>query len=192
MTNLICGIDEVGRGSWAGPLLSVAALFRGHDPGCPEITDSKKLSPEKRKRLFKMISCSPFLVDFGIGQVDAHEINERGINWANEESFVRAVGNLRQKPSYIIVDGNNGVRGWHPQQVHYEPKADLKFPVVSAASILAKVIRDDYMTELDLQYPGYDWSSNKGYGTATHRKGLEELGATPFHRTKFISKIVMP
>jgi len=191
-TPLICGIDEVGRGSLAGPLISVATLFIGHATGCPDVDDSKKMTPKRRERTFKQLCCSPFLVDFGIGQVSVPEINERGIDWANAESFLRAVNNLPTKPAHIIIDGVNGLKGGGHHSIQVEPKADGKYPVVSAASILAKVIRDAYMIELDSLYPGYRWGQNKGYGTQDHILGIKSLGATRFHRTRFISKIVSP
>lgn len=189
---LVCGIDEVGRGSLAGPLLSVAALFRGYDTGCPEVDDSKKLSPKKRNKVFRQLLYSPFLVDFGIGQVTADEINDMGIDEANAVSFVRAVRALPTEPSFIIIDGSNALRGWDPCHMKAEHQADGKYPIVGAASILAKVIRDAYMVELSSIFPGYAWEKNKGYGTAAHTAGLASLGATKFHRERFIRNIGLP
>lgn len=192
MTNLplICGIDEVGRGSLAGPILSVATLFRGYDTGCSEVDDSKKLTPKKREKVFRQLRRSPFLVDFGIGEVSADEINDIGIDEANAVSFVRAVRNLPMNPSFIIIDGKDALRGWDPLCMKAEPRADGKYPVVSAASVIAKVIRDHYMVELSSKFPGYAWESNKGYGTPAHTAGLELLGPTRFHRSRFIRNIV--
>lgn len=191
MTNLplICGIDEVGRGSLAGPLLSVATLFRGYDTGCPNVDDSKKLTAKKREKIFKQLLYSPFLVDFGVGEVSSDEINDIGIDEANAVSFVRAVKALPTEPDFIIIDGSNALRGWSPSHMKAEPRADGKYPVVSAASVIAKVIRDSYMVELSELYLGYAWERNKGYGTAAHTAGLELLGPTKFHRTKFIRNI---
>lgn len=186
---LVCGIDEVGRGSLAGPLLSVATLFRGYETGCPDVDDSKKLTAKKREKVFKQILYSPFLVAFGIGQVSSDEINDIGIDEANAVSFVRAVQALPAEPEFIVIDGSNALRGWNPSRMKAEPRADGKYPIVSAASVLAKVIRDSYMVELSIQFPGYAWESNKGYGTAAHTEGLELLGPTKFHRTKFIRNI---
>ena len=186
---LVCGIDEVGRGSLAGPLISVATLFRGYETGCPDVDDSKKLSAKKREKVFRQLLCSPFLVSFGIGQVTADEINDIGIDEANAVSFVRAVQALPEEPDFIIIDGSNALRGWDPSHMKAEPRADGKYPIVSAASVLAKVIRDSYMVELSAKFPGYAWESNKGYGTAAHTEGLEALGPTKFHRHKFIRNI---
>jgi len=186
---LVCGIDEVGRGSLAGPLISVATLFRGYATGVEGVDDSKKLSPAKRSRIFKELLWSPFLAGFGIGEVSAEEINDIGIDEANAVSFIRAVERLPEAPSYIIIDGRDALRGWDPIFMSAEPQADGKYPIVGAASILAKVIRDSYMVELSEMYPGYAWERNKGYGTAAHTEGLEQLGPTKFHRTKFIRNI---
>lgn len=186
---LICGIDEVGRGCLAGPLVAVAALFKGWDVGCPDVDDSKKIHKKRRRKVFRGILWSPELIDFGIGQVSVEEINDTGIDRANATAFHRAVSRLSTRPNYLVVDGNEGVPGWGPNQ-RAEPKADGTYEVVGAASILAKVIRDAYMDELNILYPGYKWESNKGYGSKAHILGIRALGPTRFHRTKFISKIV--
>jgi len=189
---LVCGIDEVGRGSLAGPLLAVAALFKTKEVGVPGVDDSKKLSPGRRLKLFRLILWSPQLVDFGIGEVSSGEIEKVGINHANILAFQRAVEALPQRPNLLIVDGDVGVPGWGPDNQIVEPKADGNYPVVSAASILAKVIRDSYMEELDSLVPGYRWKKNKGYGTKDHVQALQSLGPSRFHRPQFIGKIVSP
>ena len=188
---LVCGIDEVGRGSLAGPLISVATLFQGHETGCRDVDDSKKLSANKREKVFRDILHSPKLVDFGIGQVSVEEINEMGIDRANAVSFVRAVEGLCRIPNFIIVDGVNGLEWSSPYTaIKNEPKADGTYPVVGAASILAKVIRDRYMCELSEEFPVYCWESNKGYGSKDHCDALQSCGATRHHRKKFVSKYV--
>jgi ribonuclease HII len=186
---LICGIDEVGRGSLAGPILSVAALFTCWDVGCSEVTDSKKLTPKSRRRLFPLISRSKTLIDFGIGIGTVEEINNFGIDFANEQAFIRAVNSLPVKPNWLIVDGVKGVPDWSAKQ-DVVPKADDVYPVVGAASIIAKVIRDDMMIELSEDYPDYAWGSNKGYGSKAHREALQVHGWCEHHRLKFISNIV--
>lgn len=188
---LFCGIDEVGRGCLAGPLISVAAVFRGKDTGCPDVDDSKKMSEKRREKAFPQILRSPLLVGFGVGEVSVGEINQFGIDWANAESFCRALRVLFcPLPNFIYVDGVNGVKGWPENLQQVEPKSDGKYPVVSAASVLAKVIRDNYMKELALQFPQYAWESNKGYGSQAHRDAIKEHGATMHHRTKFVSKMI--
>lgn len=190
-TTMICGIDEVGRGCLAGPIVAVAALFKGWEPGVPGVDDSKKLKPAVRRKLLKMLCRSPFLVDFGIGIGTVDEINDAGIDHANMIAFSRAVESLPLRPNWIVVDGMKGVPGWHQNQ-EVVPKADGLYPVVGAASIIAKVIRDDMMAELGQIYPEYKWWSNAGYGSKDHREALKAIGPCAHHRKKFISKIVSP
>lgn len=197
-TRLVCGIDEVGRGALAGPILAACALFRFDDivsmsnAPIPGLADSKTFSTEvKREKVWKMILSSQFLIDFGIGECSVEEINERGIDWCNNTAFQRAIMGLKKHvPDLLIVDGDNPVVGWPRDRQMVEPKADGKYWPVSAASIIAKVTRDRLMHELDRQNPGYDWASNKGYGATSHRLGLKKLGPTAHHRTLFIRKIL--
>lgn len=202
---LICGMDEVGRGALAGPLVAVAALFNGEvvtgnryswqdletaNSPIKGINDSKKLTPKKRRQVFHLILRSQHFIDFGLGEVSADEINQRGIDWANQEAFRRAVNDLRVSPEFILIDGDNPLMGWDMQRQQRRPQADGYWWPVGAASILAKVIRDSYMAELSLDWPGYGWQSNSGYGAEVHRRGLLQWGATPEHRTQFIQRIV--
>lgn len=187
---LICGVDEVGRGCLAGPIISVAALFRGWVTGCEGVDDSKKLTPKRRSELFKTILRSEELVDFGIGEVGVEEIDRVGIDQANIFAFDRAVKALPYRPNYVIVDGIKGVPGFYPQEMLVLPKADGLYEVVGAASILAKVIRDSLMGELHTRYPIYAWNSNKGYGSQEHITALRQHGPTIHHRPLFIRDIV--
>lgn len=206
MPYLVCGIDEVGRGALAGPLIAVASLF--YSPAAPidinqgyiwwetkwspiqGVNDSKKLSPKKRAEVFKAIVRSSELCDFGIGEVSALEINLHGINWANSMAFERAVKDLKQMPHHILIDGENPLYGWSMLDQRFEPKADGRWWPVGAASILAKVIRDSYMAELAKDFDMYGWESNSGYGSEGHRIGLIEYGPCPQHRTQFIKKVI--
>lgn len=196
-THLVCGIDEVGRGALAGPIVAAVALFRFddivamHRPPIPNLKDSKAYStPAKREAVWKMILASPFLIDFGIGECSVEEINERGIDWCNGAIFQRAVMCLKHVPDMIYVDGDEPVPGWPVERQIVEPRADGRYWPVSAASVIAKVIRDRLMEELGRQNPGYDWGSNKGYGAPAHQEGLLKLGPTTHHRTQFIKKIM--
>jgi len=189
-TELICGVDEVGRGCLAGPMVAVAALFKGWETGVPGVDDSKKLTPNKRDKLFPMILWSPFLIDFGVGQVEVEEINQYGITWANDMSFSRAIDSLPIRPNFIIVDGVKGVSGWDRTNQLVETKADGKYPVVGAASILAKVIRDRHMEELHDRFPQYKWEKNKGYGSQDHTDALRAHGHCSHHRLQFLRKII--
>mgnify|MGYP003417566525 CR=1 FL=1 len=187
---LICGIDEVGRGSLAGPILSVAALFKGWAVGCVGVDDSKKLTPKKREEAFRRLLRSEELIDFGVGEVGVDEIDRIGIDQANIFAFDRAVKALPVRPNYIIVDGVKGAPGFYPHEMLVTPQADGKYPVVGAASILAKVIRDSLMEELHREHPIYAWGSNKGYGSKEHIEALRMHGATIHHRPLFIRDIV--
>jgi ribonuclease HII len=189
---LICGVDEVGRGCLAGPMLSVAALFRSWNTGCPDVDDSKKLSPKKREKLFRELLHSPDLLDFGVGEVAVEEIDKMGIDQANVLAFDRAVKALRTRPNFLVVDGLRGAPGWHHNEMLVTPQADGKYPVVGAASILAKVIRDSLMVELHSRHPVYAWNSNKGYGSPDHITALKSHGPTPHHRSLFIREIIQP
>ncbi len=206
MPYLICGVDEVGRGALAGPLIAVAALF--YSPAAPidinqgyawwetkwtpipGVNDSKKLSAKKRAEVFKAILRCRELCDFGIGEVSVEEINLHGIDWANNMAFTRAVKDLGQMPHHILVDGENPIYGWSMLDQKFEPRADGRWWPVGAASILAKVIRDSYMAELAKDFDVYGWESNAGYGSEAHKSGLIDFGPTIHHRTKFIRNIV--
>ncbi len=198
---LICGLDEVGRGALAGPLVAVASLFdiglrrdtsvmlTAHSP-IEGINDSKKLSAKKRKTVYHRILQSACMVDFGLGEVSADEINQHGIDWANRTAFDRAVRDLRHVPDLVLVDGDNPLFGWDMERQWKRSQADGYWWPVGAASILAKVIRDSYMAELSLDWPLYGWEKNSGYGSGHHQTALLQWGATPEHRTQFIKRIV--
>lgn len=187
---LVCGVDEVGRGCLAGPLISVAALFRTWDVGCRDVNDSKKLPAKKRQAVFNEILRSKELIDFGIGEVSVDEINKIGIDQANVFAFDRAIKSLPVRPNFVVIDGVKGAPGFYPNEMLVEPKADGTYPIVGAASILAKVIRDSLMSELHTAYPVYNWDSNKGYGSKVHQDALKKYGATIHHRSLFISEII--
>lgn len=206
MPYLVCGLDEVGRGALAGPLIAVAALF--YSPATPidinqgyvwwemkwspikGVNDSKKLSAKKRLEVFKTLLHCPELCDFGIGYVSVEEINCHGIDWANSMAFERAVKDLTQMPHHILIDGENPLYGWNLLDQKFEPRADGRWWPVGAASILAKVIRDSYMAELARDFGMYGWESNAGYGSEEHKIGIIEHGPCHHHRNKFIRNIV--
>lgn len=186
---LICGVDEVGRGCLAGPIVSVAALFKTWDVNCP-VDDSKKLSAKKRLTIFSdLLRCSE-LIDFGIGEVTVEEIDQVGIDRANVFAFDRAIKALPVRPNFLIIDGVKRAPGFYPHEMLVSPKADGAYPVVGAASVLAKVIRDGLMDELHNEFPAYAWDSNKGYGSREHIVALKSLGPTVHHRSLFIREII--
>lgn len=180
---MILGIDEVGRGPWAGPLVVGAVVLGGAT--IDGLTDSKKLSKKRREELDKIIREQA--ASYGIGWVSAQEIDELGLSEALNVATRRAVEQIETSYHEIIIDGTiNFLAGTTKgQYVTTMKKADLLVPSVSAASIIAKVARDNYMTEQDKVYDGYKFASHVGYGTAVHRAAIERLGVTPLHRLSF-------
>lgn len=182
---MIVGIDEVGRGPWAGPMV-VGAVILGRE--IEGLTDSKKLTKKRREALYDEIYEKAAAV--GLGWVSAEEIDTLGLASALAEACKRAldmVDTLGVAYHEIIIDGTvNLLAGTTKgQYVQTMKKADLLVPSVSAASIVAKVARDRYMSEQDGVYPGYGFGSHVGYGTAAHRAAIERLGVTPLHRLSF-------
>lgn len=180
---MILGIDEVGRGPWAGPLVVGAVVLGGAD--IPGLTDSKKLSKKRREALDIIIRKHAQAI--GLGWVSAQELDELGMSEALRLATRRAVEQIKAPYHEIIIDGTiNFLAGTTKgKYVTTMPKADLLVPSVSAASIIAKVARDTYMQEQDEVYPGYNFSSHAGYGVAKHRAAIETLGVTPLHRLSF-------
>lgn len=182
-TCMILGIDEAGRGPWAGPLVVGACILGGIE--LEGLTDSKKLSAKKRLELDAHIRMHAKA--FGLGWVHAPEIDAVGIAEALRLATRRAVEQVDAPYTEIIIDGTQNFlqgtrKGSHVQTMK---KADLLVPSVSAASILAKVARDAYMHAQDAKYPGYGFKSHVGYGTARHMHALQELGPTPLHRMSY-------
>lgn len=179
---MILGIDEVGRGPWAGPLVVGAVVLGAEIEG---LTDSKKLSKKRREELATEIHDKAQGV--GLGWVHAEEIDEFGLSAALVEATKRAVSKINVPYHEIIIDGtiNFLARTGKGQYVTTMKKADLLIPSVSAASIVAKVARDQYMAEQAEIYPHYGFASHVGYGTAAHIKAIEVHGVTPLHRLSF-------
>lgn len=179
---MIIGIDEVGRGPWAGPLVAGAvALSRPIDG----LRDSKKLSKKRRQQLAATIKVEALAC--GLGWVTPAEIDAVGMTKAVTLAMERAVQSvLIDCPNYeqIIIDGNINYLPDNPKAT-YLIKADDSVPAVSAASIIAKVARDKYMEDASLQFPDYGFEKHVGYGTAVHRDALQLLGPCPLHRMSF-------
>ena len=180
--SLIAGVDEVGRGPLAGPVVA-AAVILPHDFDVLGIDDSKKLSPKKREELYEVIKEKALA--WSIGWVGPERIDEINILEATKEAMTLAVQGLTLTPDHVLIDGNFTVRALALPQTAIV-KGDANSTSIAAASILAKVTRDRYMVEMDGVYPGYAFASNKGYGTAAHYDGLKKLGPTPIHRRTFI------
>ena len=192
----ILGIDEVGRGPWAGPLVIGAVILPEQKPEwIDELTDSKKLSVKKREKLNELILKEAAAT--GLGWVSSAEIDELGLSASLKLAARRAVEEVQKAHvpfTEIIIDGTiNFLAGTKLENyVSILPKADFLIKEVSAASIIAKVARDHYMYELAEKYPGYDFEKHVDYGTAAHQKALKELGPCPEHRKSFrpIQKLI--
>lgn len=182
------GVDEVGRGSWAGPLLVVAARAKTRLP--EDLKDSKLMTPRQRLEILNELS---ICCEFGEGWVSAPEIDESGLAEALRKGVKRALGALQAGlDETIIVDGKVNYCPAGFRHVTCQISADRDIPVVSAASVYAKVLRDSYMQELNNFYPGYGFDKHVGYGTELHKVMLEKLGAIPeIHRSSFKSVIRM-
>lgn len=188
----VTGIDEVGRGSLAGPLFAAATTFafQATSP-IAGVKDSKAFAKKSTMReVYRRILRSSELQDVGVGWAEVEEINKFGVDHANSLAFQRAVEDLRTPLGFLLVDGENAVPTVHRSHQHIEPRADANYWPVGAASIIAKVLRDELMTNLSEEFPGYGWETNAGYGSPSHREALLRLGATPYHRTKFIEGLV--
>ncbi len=181
----ICGIDEVGRGPLAGPVVAGAVILP-KDETILYLNDSKKLSEKKREALYEEIMEKA--VATGLGMVGPGRIDEINILQATYEAMRQAIGNLKLRPYLLLNDAVTIPEVDIPQVPII--KGDAKSLSIAAASIIAKVTRDRLMVEYDKLMPGYDFASNKGYGTKAHMEALKKLGPTPIHRRSFIKNII--
>lgn len=183
---VICGIDEAGRGPLAGPVCAAAVIL----PFGTEIlglNDSKKLSEKKREALFPVITEKA--VAYGIGFASEQEIDEINILNATFLAMRRAVEALNISPDLLLIDGNQKPKIGAGEEVTVV-KGDMKSVSVAAASVLAKVSRDRYMLERAQEYPQYAFEKHKGYGTKLHYEKIAEFGISPLHRRSFLKKIL--
>jgi ribonuclease HII len=179
----LVGIDEVGRGAWAGPVVAAAVVLK---PGCKlqHLDDSKRVTPLRRAELNRQIRRQALGV--GLGWVSPSDVDRHGLSWAIKQSGLRALSacNVAPGPYMVILDGrHNYLLGERPSIVIV--KGDQLVVPVSAASIIAKVARDRYMSLLERRYPGYNMASHKGYGTKEHIAALFRLGPSPIHRLSY-------
>lgn len=195
MGDLIGGLDEVGLGAWAGPIISVVAVF--DDAALQRlpagVTDSKKTSAKKRSMLYLPIIDAA--IDVGIGHAWPAEIDSIGVTEALQLSYARALHDLKRHPPTLIVDGQNEVWRYGGKQI-VEPKADLNHPQVSAASMIAKHFRDQIMIGYAKLYPAYGWDRNKGYGAHTHEEAIRKYGLLTtepnyLHRRRYCRKVLL-
>jgi ribonuclease HII len=178
---LTAGVDEVGRGSWIGPVFSAAVILK-KSINKDLLKDSKKISAKERKQLANYIKKNSI---YSVGKASIKEIDKLNILQATLLSMKRAINNLKHKPSIILVDGVHA-----PKNMDYHFKTiirgDEKISAISAASIIAKVARDRYITRLAKNYITYGWHTNFGYGTKKHLDAINKFGVTNHHRKSFM------
>lgn len=185
----IAGVDEVGRGPLAGPVVAAAVVLPPwtHIPApLAQLTDSKQLSEKARQSLFPHIQ--HLALDYSLGVVTADVIDRINILNATYLAMERALSGL-ERADYVLVDGNRPLPWWRGPQAALV-KGDSRSLSIAAASVLAKVFRDQLMTALDTHYPGYGLAQHKGYPTALHRRSIQQLGLSPQHRLTFCRKLL--
>ncbi len=183
--NLLAGVDEVGRGPLAGPVVAAAVVFE-NGTNITGINDSKKLTEKRREELNEIIKTKA--LSFGFGIIEHYEIDEINILQATLKAMKIAVENLKIKPDIILIDGNKSFNT--KTETKTIIKGDSKSFSIAAASILAKVKRDSMMKKEAEKYPQYYWEKNKGYGTKQHIEAIKKYGITPLHRKTFLNKIL--
>ena len=181
----ICGVDEVGRGPWAGPIVAAAVIISNikYQMSNLGVRDSKKLTEKKREELFEILITLPE-IEYSVAWVSAEEIDRIGLGVANQLVLKKAVEGLKTKPDYVLVDGFKINDLMHIPQEHIV-KGDEKIFSIACASIIAKVSRDRYMRELHKKYPHYGFDRHKGYGTREHLEAIKRYKLCPEHRRSF-------
>ena len=181
--SLICGVDEAGRGPLAGPVCAAAVILPA-DIEIPGLNDSKKLTDKKRRELYPII-CEK-AVAYGIAFADHKEIDEINILQATYLAMERAIGKLAVRPDFALIDGNRAKDFGLPLETIVG--GDGRSASIAAASVLAKVTRDDFMLEMAEAFPQYGFDVHKGYGTKAHYAALTANGPSPIHRMTFLKK----
>lgn len=183
---VVAGVDEVGRGPLAGPVVAAAVVLPDltdvDEPELHLVRDSKKLSEEQRERAAQVVR--RIAVGVSIGDVSSDAVDEMGIIPATRRAMRRGLDGLPTAPDHLIVDGKACI-DWRLTPCMALVKADMLCSAVAAASIVAKVHRDGIMREMDERYPGYGFAAHKGYAAASHLRALERLGPSPIHRRTF-------
>jgi ribonuclease HII len=183
---VVAGLDEAGRGAWAGPVVAAAVILpsdhRALRAALKGVTDSKLLTARQRDRLFYTIHAVALTV--GVGGAGAREVDRDGLLPATRAAMRRAIGMLNPAPEALLVDAVD-LRPWVPLPQQSPIRGELRSPSIAAASIVAKVYRDRWMAGLDRRCPGYGFAQNKGYGTARHMAALADLGVCEAHRLSY-------
>lgn len=182
----ICGIDEVGRGAGAGPVVTAAVILPKNFKS-ELIRDSKKLTENQRNKAYKLILENA--IEITCEAISAKDINLIGINPATFKAMHLCLDKLTQKPEHILVDGTVWEK-YSDTPVTTVPKGDDTYTCIAAAAIVAKVRRDDYMNKIHILHPLYQWNGNKGYLSSGHIDALKKNGATRYHRTQYIKNFV--
>ncbi len=183
----IAGVDEAGRGPLAGPVVAAAVIF-DNNTFIPGVNDSKKLSEKQREKLLPEIMDKA--LSFGVCAISNNQIDKLNILQASLKAMSIAVSRLRIKPDLILIDGNKSFDSSIPAITVVN--GDAKSFTIAAASIIAKVARDNIMKRLSNYYPEYDWQKNKGYPTKAHIELIKKIGYTKLHRKSFLKKILLP
>jgi ribonuclease HII len=176
----VAGVDEVGRGAWAGPAVVCAVVVRpGFPDPLPGLTDSKRMTPRRRAALAGELP--GWVADHALGEASHEEIDALGMTAALRVAAVRALERLNVTPDVVLLDGSHDYIG-SPRRVRCVVKADLRSVSVAAASVIAKVSRDQAMADLGVKYPDFAFEDNAGYPSPAHQEALARLGPTPYHR----------
>lgn len=179
---LVCGLDEVGRGCFAGPVVVGAVIFPPNVSLLEGVTDSKLLKPRQREKLVELIKASA--VSWSIAEISVRDINKVGIGKATQMGFRKAIKDLSKNPDYILIDA---FYVKHLNRKYQKPiiKGDTLSLSIAAASIIAKVYRDKLMKKISKKYPEYGFAKHKGYGTKAHQEAIKQFGLTRIHRKSF-------
>jgi len=188
--DFICGLDEVGRGCGAGPVVTAAVILpKGFNS--PLIRDSKKLSSTQREEAYKLITSNAIAISCHASTI--RDIDELGINKATFKTMHKCIDDLSVRPDFLLIDGNvwEDYKGPNSEnKYNLITKGDDTYTCIAAAAIVAKVRRDEYMTKLDTLHPEYNWKSNKGYLTKDHILALKEFGKNKYHRNVFVKNFI--
>lgn len=189
----ICGVDEVGRGCFAGPVVAGAVVFSKNCKIPEGIADSKLLTPRQRKKLAEEVK--GFALSWAVGEVSVRDINKYGIGKATQMAFRKAIQGLSMRPDFVLVDAFyiKRLKGLRKARQEAIKKGDQISVSIAAASIIAKVHRDGLMRKLARKYPQYHFSRHKGYGTKLHQEAIRRYGLSKVHRKSFnLGKFILP
>lgn len=178
----ICGIDEVGRGSWAGPLVAAGVILPKNFKIPDGLADSKQVRPAMRYKLAKYIQDTA--VSFAIVQIEPRGIDKHGVGQATQKAFRRVARGIKPKPDFCLMDAFY-IKHFSRKHQLAVKNGDNISASIAAASIIAKVYRDDLMTKLDREFPKYGFASHKGYGTKFHQEAIKKYGLSKMHRVSY-------